>query len=434
MNHQMSEILKNTLEGIRSGRVPQAKTEEVLSTFIDNPQGTSAILSIIGEEDDLGKFYLLLLLQRTVVSMHGRAASPYEVDPLIQEVDRLVYLGVGEESEMVGSRLSVLYGTLLLYYWPVKMQNFLPLLGEQLRLKRRLGISILENFLSLSTDSLDITEERRYEIKKNVAAASRDISRTVTHSYPLFHTLAVLTSFARAGIVDEEISKMIFERTDLPYDEEVSVFIGELTGNVNQSLFQVVIAFLYRQYTLAKTSSILSIPEITERITLFGSGEKKRSGEVTLFDSLLREIITDFMGPLREAIPLSAVVEVAKLYNARVKAYITKKLGPFPFSASSASNAGSEEALVPVILGKEPVNFLLAVCYLHSQASPISPDTFTKTLEVLGGLFPSLLSSFLSSFHIRQVLIPGWWFLHARYGHLLQNLLLLRHLHQRLRF
>ncbi|OAG31884.1 hypothetical protein NEDG_00359 [Nematocida displodere] len=374
--------------------------ETRLLGFLDNQEGIGSIFQTIEVEDALGRFYSLLLLQKGISPMQQRG-SEEELDVFIEKVEHLLDVGVGTNDRMEMARVSALYSSLALLFWPVKMARFVERVSGLLSQRQRLGFEILKNFLGQVADSLEITEERRYELKKHIGAAINALFLLVLQEFSKDQCIEVLAIMCRIGIASEECLKRVFV-DGFGFTEGVSELISELSLDSTSELFGAIADFLYKNYRELKQSEMEALEALVECASSFGHQSLPKCMGTGSFDLLLREILCDSIHELKDIIEGETVLAALKVYVSRAKGYLLQKNGTLtpPAQASPGMQGPGESAEdMGVVLGENPGQMLLTICSLHLSLGAASNDFIVRALDMVGTAFPVAVTEFLSAFN-----------------------------------
>lgn len=238
------------------------ENESLLLAYTETEERIKMVLEAIETEDHLGRFYCLILLQKSL----RNSRTEIELEIFLERIEHLLAIGYSTAVEI--AKVSSLYSTAAIFYWPTKMTNFTSTILKLISSRNQLAISILSNFLSLVADSLEITEERRYELKRAVGKIEEEISVELFKNIPLDNLLEILLLFNQIEIANERIIISILNRTEI--NRSIGNFIGNLNINNNLNLFYSILSYLERVKSkislefIARNMKLVEKPEIVE--------------------------------------------------------------------------------------------------------------------------------------------------------------------------
>ncbi|KAI5170761.1 hypothetical protein NEFER03_0220 [Nematocida sp. LUAm3] len=383
--------LRGLIGQMKNRELQEPSTEKRLLEYGETEEGIEMIFYAIQVEDSIGRFFCLLVLQKAIRSLMGKGEGP--LDRMISGIENIVEKRRDSTERMEVKRLSALYSTLALLLWPVKMERFIEKLSGLLQEKKVLGIEILKNFLSQSTDSLEITEERRYELRKSLSLISYELFVLAVKGYDVKEVVNVLTSMCRLNIASPDALIMLF-RSSPEFVEEISELIGEISTESKGELFEVLSQYLYETYIRMREKQQETVQEVIECAVSFGNQAIPKVMNNGMYDQVLREILRDSVHGLKDLIDGDAILGSLKIFTSRAKGFLIQKNG----NISPREHAETEEE-IQVVLGKSPVEMLLSLCNLHEATGSVSNDAIIRTLDLIADTFPCLITEFLSRFH-----------------------------------
>ncbi|KAI5192204.1 hypothetical protein NEMIN01_1873 [Nematocida minor] len=246
--------------------------QDMLLPYLETEQRTNMVFQMIKEEDSLGRFYCLILLEKSL-------NRPRTEDELVCFLDNIQYLisSIHFSSSLEISKISSLYSKAALFYWPIRMPAFISTINSLIVTRSNLCLPVLKNFMQLISDSLDITEERRYELKKSVGKIENDILVALYQHGDRVELLEVLLLMNRIEILNENIVVSFFKNVDTSDVKTVnalSTFINNLNISGNSNVFYTILLYLY------SASSIDSISFISNNINIVDNTSKEIVGLV----------------------------------------------------------------------------------------------------------------------------------------------------------
>ncbi|KAH9387173.1 uncharacterized protein NEMAJ01_2069 [Nematocida major] len=216
--------------------------QDKLLPYTETEDRRTIIFQRMQEEDSMGKFYCLILLQKSL----NKPRTEQELDNFLESVQYILE-SVHFSTHLEISKAASLYSSAALFYWPIKMPQFVNTLSALIHNRNPLGVLALKNFLQLVSDSLEITEERRYELKKAISKIEGNLLTLLYQCGSRIDVLEVLLLMNRLDIVNDRITVLLLETLegeDPATNEALSRFIRNITINANPSLFHGILSAL----------------------------------------------------------------------------------------------------------------------------------------------------------------------------------------------
>jgi len=391
MHNSNTSTLRRTIGTLKKNGSPTNTQENQLMSYLDTEEQIDLIFQSVREEDSLGRFYCLVLLQKAVGLVGSRTEG--ELDRFIGKTKRMIEEGVGSGSEVEMRKTAALYSSLAVLYWPIKLLDFVRTISALMEMKNRLGVEIFEQFLSQVTDSLEITEERRYELKKNISPVVNELFLQGVKNFSKDELIGALTWMCRLNVALETTLGVFFKDWFM-FREEVAVLIGELSIASGTKLFENVSEYLWRSYAEMKKKSPELVSLLLECASSFGNQANPKVMGSGSFDLLMREGVFDSAHELRDLIEGEVVLGILKTYTSRMKGYLMQKNGKL-----EPKRKIEEQEDVVMALGANPARFTFALSELHASPGFSSNDMVLRTLEVVGASFPQFTTEFLMEVH-----------------------------------
>lgn len=384
---QLSALIGQAKSGARTLSV----LENELMQYLDSEERTDMIFRVAETEDTRGRFFCLLLLHKAIFALQTRR-NEQELDRFIEKTEALLVRHSEPTDRMETAKLASLYSTLALIFWPAKVQGFIEHASALLQRGTNLGILILTTHLRQASDSLDITEERRYEIKKSLHTYAGFLLSLALQNYGREEGVDALAAASRLGMCTEEMFESAFS-PDFPYTESLYGLLSELSLDTNSDTFARVSAYLlsnYQALVSAEPQDLHLLASLVEGAAAMGSQSlPKISQSPGAYDQLLREVLRDSSGPLRDAVDPDTLVLVLKVYTSRVKGYAARSC------AGSPPQERAED--IAAVLGQAPGDTLLSICILHVAVGSSANDVIVRALDAVASALPRLCTAFLES-------------------------------------
>ncbi|KAI5190171.1 hypothetical protein NECID01_0864 [Nematocida sp. AWRm77] len=383
--------------------------EEKLLHYLETEEKMDMVCLAAQREDGLGRFFCLLLLQKGIGAVQSRGEK--ELERFVEKVERLIDTGVGCTERLEVGKMASLYSTLAVLFWPVKVGGFIEKVSSLLLQKSPLGVEIFKHFLGQIADSLDITEERRYELKKNVASVANDLFTIGLEKGITEEWVEALGSMCKLGIASNEVLAAFFGM-EMPVSEGILKVVEEVSADSTGQVFAGVSAYLSRAYAEVKKSGGEEVSTVVECIAAFGNQCTPKSAQRGEYDRVVRECLVDAVGTegVKDVVEGESVLGLLKVFATRAKGYLIAQNGSIHPKYSTES---SED--IQTVLGEgNPSQLLLSLCNMHLCVGVSANDAIIRVLDVLGSAFPFLITDFVREYHAQ---IP----LHA-------NEVLLKHL------
>lgn len=279
--------------------------QAMLLTYLETEERIKMVFEKIKEEDSMGRFYCMVLLQKSL----AQNRTQDELDRFLDSLQNMMNT-VQFTSSLEISKAGAVYSTAALFYWPVRMPFFMDTVRSFILNRNVLSISILRNFLQLISDSLEITEERRYELKKSFRKVENEILILLYQHSTVVELLEVLLLMNRIDILNENIVVTLFkniEAADSPTKNALDVFVNNISINGNSNVFFVILSYLYR------SNNSVSVPFIENNISIVDSADKEIAGIVykILTNTFIR---IDSLSPSEIDSLLKVYLKLLKIY------------------------------------------------------------------------------------------------------------------------
>ncbi|KAI5146073.1 hypothetical protein NEPAR06_1870 [Nematocida parisii] len=305
LDYSLSNLAR-AIEAVKKSASQQE--QEKLLPYIETEDRVNLVFQRLQEEDSLGRFYCLILLQK---SLSKNRTEP-ELDAFLDRVQYLIE-SINFTSPLEISKISSLYSTTALFYWPVKMPHFIGTLHSLIMSRSNLCMPVLKNFLQLVSDSLEITEERRYELKKSIGKIENDLMQKICVYGSKVDTLELVLLMNRIDIINESIFVQIFK--DVNSASEISQFLPFFIENINihnnGNIFYTVLSYL------CSANSMLSIDFISNNINILESTDNKNV-------LLVYKIVTDAVQHI-DVFSAEEVDVIFKVFLKLIKNYFKDK-------------------------------------------------------------------------------------------------------------
>ncbi|KAI5135277.1 hypothetical protein NEAUS06_1444 [Nematocida ausubeli] len=291
---------------LKKNATPQE--QEKLLPYIENSDRLNMVFQRLQEEDSLGRFYCLILLQKSL----GMQRTEYDLDEFLSKIQYLME-SINFTSSVEISKMASLYSTAALFYWPVKMPHFIGTLYSLIMNRSNLCMPVLKNFLQLVNNSLDVTEERRYELKKSIGKIENDLMLKMYQYGTRTDMLELILLMNQIDIINESVFVEMFKTLDGSSEtlQVLPFFIENININNNSNIFYTVLAYL------CSTKSMLSIEFISNNINII---ENTNNKDVLL----VYKIVTDAVQRI-DIFDAPEVDRILKVFLRLIKYYFKDK-------------------------------------------------------------------------------------------------------------
>jgi len=389
--------VQEIIGALKKGGTPSMQETEKLLGYLESERQMDAVFAALYEEDAIGRVYCMMLLQKGIQKVQSRSIE--ELDRYIQKIEQVMDTVAQSREGVEKNKMGAVYATLAVLYWPVKVERFVERAFGLVRAKNKLGMEVVRNFLAQVADSLEITEKRRYELKKNIKPIASELVQAIAESFGMKEVTEVLTWMCRIKIAREEVlSRYFAQQTE--FTVEVGVLVREVSVDTNTALFETIGAYLSQHYSAAKQREREAAGMVLECAAVYGAQSGPKTMQAGTYDVLLREAIYDSVHDMKDAIDREVVLSVLKTYTMRAKGYIShrNKGAGTHTEGNSVQSEGRREEEVRVVLGSNPALFLASLCNLAVCVGVESNDAIVRALDVIGGHFAHLCTEFLAQY------------------------------------
>ncbi|KAI5184939.1 hypothetical protein NEHOM01_0490 [Nematocida homosporus] len=408
--------LRMLIGALKNGSSPSSTAEDLLLQYTKSDQTILLLFQAVKEEDQLGQFYALLTLQKTLQTP-DRLSEP-SLDLFINQVEELLFCCL-DSDRLVSVRLAALYATLGLLYWPVKPSGFISRIKDLISRGQPIGAEVLGQFLAQAVDSLEITEERRYELKKALHGPADDLFGLVANQCTTETALSILVWLARLGSASAVALEAFFS-TKPAFSGLVAELISEISVPANSQLFRVISAYLLTAYDLKPSAGLVVA------CASLGNRALPKCMQKGAFDDLLRQILSevstgslgvvglvgvegeslslDTSAAEEEGVGAAAVLDLLKVFAARARGFLLR--------------VEETQESIAMVLGGKPGEFFIALSNLGLKIGAGANDTIARTVDLLAESLPYLATDILLRFHtelpipvaevlIKRALVPA---------------------------
>lgn len=134
------------------------------------------------------RFYLLVILEK---KMYILKESNQSLTDIIN-VTEFILLNY-EFKSIDEKKLSKLYAKIGLFTWPGSYPNFFNILVELIKIRRKIGFLIFENFLYLMHNNIEIDENRRNELKRAMVLLKDNLIQLINNDFCLEEVISIFT-------------------------------------------------------------------------------------------------------------------------------------------------------------------------------------------------------------------------------------------------
>ncbi|KAI5181904.1 hypothetical protein NEOKW01_2060 [Nematocida sp. AWRm80] len=411
MNTYTVSELRRLLNLIKTGAISVQSSNSYLMPFIETESRVEIVFNTLLEEDSTGVFYCMILLQNSIKNNR----TEEELDDFVCKIERIMEMDVCKNKVQI-KKLASIYATLALFYWPVKINNFLKIINGYLNASSIFGVEVLTNFLDQVNNSLEITEERRYELKKSLSAIATDLFNILLNKYSISDLINVIILMSRLGIIKDDLIVEIFKR-NIEFTPETSELIKELAMGNDSELFKILSQYIFEVYKKEKThGEIDDLDDVLECIFSIGDQTipKYATGEV--FDELLRIVLYDSVAEReKENMSSEVLLRILKVFISRVKGRVQTISNTSTSRGQGYGHNDSQRTERPeeikAVLGNSPSEMFLSLCNLHLSLGTVANDTIVRCIRVFASVFPQFTTEFLEQFntniplHISEALL-----------------------------
>ncbi|RVD91255.1 hypothetical protein TUBRATIS_22930 [Tubulinosema ratisbonensis] len=177
------------------------------------------------------RFYFLVILEKRMYILRENNQS------LIEVINAAEFIILNYEFKGIDEKkFAKIYAKIGLYSWPGCYPNFLNILIELIKFRKKIGFLILENFLYLMHNSIEIDENRRSELKRAMIIMKDNLLQLISDGFCLEEVILIYTHLI--SILPKPIDfKIILERGNLFPEKASEFFLEAINSKYNDFEF-----------------------------------------------------------------------------------------------------------------------------------------------------------------------------------------------------